>query len=133
MNHQLLLVKVIGLCLLCLLIYSVFEGRAFWKSVFSDGVSGSLSRVMTAFNGLFALAWITYVVMQKSEIPNPAELAGIAAFVSSPYGLNLAARVATAAVSKPATSEHVTSETKGSGESSVESSKVSTPPSIATS
>ena len=98
--HSLLMVKLIFVSLLALLIYSAFAAPSFWKSVFSDGGTGSLSRVMTAFNGAFALAWVTMIVFKKMELPT-TDLLTLAAFVNAPYGINVAGKIGNTAAGSP--------------------------------
>ena len=61
---------------------------SFLREVFSDGGSGSASRVMMAFHGIIGGAAISHVVYHTHALPDAVSVAGITAFVTAPYALN---------------------------------------------
>lgn len=105
-----LAIETMFFVLIILLIFSTFRGHEFWKSVFSDGDQGSLSRVLTALNGIAALAWVSFIVYHKQEIP-ATDLLTLAAYVTAPYALNKVTNLAATVAGKPSSTEKVSAET----------------------
>ncbi len=93
----------------------------FWRSVFSDGGSGSFSRVISGFLVINIIGLIDYVTIKTMKIPSTDALAMLPVMLAF-YGVNVMGNVASRAVSKPATSERIVTE----GDR-VQSSKTVTP------
>jgi hypothetical protein len=73
---------------------------SFIREVFSDGGSGSASRVMTCVHTLTGCACLGYVVHKTGVIPDAVTLGGLGAFSCVHYAVN-AAKNAITAFSKP--------------------------------
>jgi hypothetical protein len=69
------------------------ENKPFWRSAFSESGYPSMSRVMTGFAVLGAIAWTTIIVLRKTELP---DFGGMTLFISALYGINKAAQTVTA-------------------------------------
>jgi hypothetical protein len=61
---------------------------SFIREVFSDGGTGSASRVMMAFHAMIGAGAIGTVVHHSHAIPDAVTMAGLTAFVTAPYALN---------------------------------------------
>lgn len=69
----------------------------FWRGVFSepDGTP-SVTRVLTAIAMGFAIGWITAIIayhLKRSFEPVLPDLAGLIAFIGTPYAINRGANI----------------------------------------
>jgi len=67
----------------------------FWRGVFSDGDQPSFSRIATGMIVAFSLGWVTHLVWHNHTLPDTMTMAGLTAFMVSPYALNAAKNAAT--------------------------------------
>lgn len=72
----------------------------FWRSVFSDGGTGSFSRVISAIITINVLILIDFVTWKTRAIPSTDTIA-LLPLVLAFYGTNVLGNVATRAVLKP--------------------------------
>lgn len=73
---------------------------SFLREVFSDGGSGSASRVMMGFHAIVGAVGFGHVVYHNHAIPDAVTMAGLTAFVTAPYALNAAKNAITSFSSK---------------------------------
>ena len=66
----------------------------FARQVFSECGEGSFSRCATAFLILASVAWVSYALVAKHELPDLSTLTGLSLLIGTPYGLNQAKNVA---------------------------------------
>lgn len=63
--------------------------KTFWISVFSDGGCGSFSRVGSGLIIIACLAWDSFFVYVKHDLPDSNALWAQALLIGVPYGLNV--------------------------------------------